>query len=264
MKTNLTENQLKLANWLADQNRKGVLKDEFTVRWELSNYKPEKGKIEGIVSDQLDITFASLLALESEKLILTTHKLTKPGQKSGEKKINGVKVFQYGWATHEISRTFTLLGSIFELAEQESHVSQISPVSQNSSTYFIDQVIIEQIQHMNSINFDFSRLAKYAQEINDNFREDNYSSVIFLARAILDHCPPIFGQSNFDSVVAQYGGQSFKSTADKLNSSLKKIADFHIHKQIGRKEVLPAREEINFSNDLNFLLARIIEEAEKK
>ena len=133
------------------------------------------------------------------------------------------------------------------------------PVPQTQGRNFIDIQIIEHLRNTTNKNFDLSRLVRYCEETNDNFRLGNYSSVIFLTRAILDHCPPIFGYKNFDNVAAQYGGSSFKSIAQRLNTSLKKIADHHIHKQIGKKEVLPVQEEIDFSNDINFLLARIVE-----
>jgi hypothetical protein len=268
MGLNLTEKQLKLAQWLAQQWHAGNLPETFTVKWELENYVPETGEIIEIEGEQPEISYASLAVLEKAGLILTAHKQETPAQKSGTKKVGGSEVYQFGWPRHETSRTYTLLGSIFQIASDAAPMSGQSvhqastPKHDTSGSNFVDPLLIEQLQRIANKGFDLSRLIRYCEEINDNFGSENYSSVIFLARAILDHCPPIFGQTSFDAVAAHYGGSSFKSVAQRLNTSLKKIADHHIHKQIGKKEVLPVPEEINFSNDLNFLLARIIEKLE--
>jgi hypothetical protein len=268
MSLNLTDEQLKLAQWLVQERNAGKLPETFTVRWKLKNYAPETGNVIEIKGDQPEISYASLAALENSGLILTVHKQETPAQKSGIKKVRGSDVYQYGWLRHETSRTYTLLGSIFQITGDASPNSRQS-VRQTSMSEddkpvsnFIDATLIGQLQSIASKDFDLTRLIRYCEEINNNFKLKNYSSVIFLARAILDHCPPIFGQTSFDAVAAQYGGISFKSVAQRLNVSLKKIADHHIHKQIGKKEVLPVPEEIDFSNNLNFLLARIIEKLE--
>ncbi|OGO12188.1 MAG: hypothetical protein A2Y93_10465 [Chloroflexi bacterium RBG_13_68_17] len=102
-------------------------------------------------------------------------------------------------------------------------------------------------------------MVSFCEEINDNFSRANYSSVIFLSRSILYHCPPIFQEPNFESVAAHIEGKSSRATLNRLNQSLKDIADHHIHRQISRKEVLPTAEEVDFSNDINHLLSRIVE-----
>jgi len=261
MEITLTESQVDLALWLVEQHKAGLLPEEFTVAWELRNYKPEKGKIVGMKGEHPEITYAALAALENAGLILTIHKEIMPARKSGTQKIRGSEVFQYGLPRHEKSRTYTLLGNILRYAKV-SKGSEVSSLHHNQVKVdrpFVSLDLIEQLESIEGDAFDIARLVKYCHEINDNFQRGNYHSVIFLARAILDHCPPVFGQPHFDAVVAHYKGRSFKDVAKRLNSSLKKIADYHIHKQIGRKEVLPVEEELDFSPDLNFLLARIIE-----
>jgi len=155
----------------------------------------------------------------------------------------------------------SLLRDIFRYAKvyKGGEASSLHRNQVKVNRHFVSPDLIEQLESIEGNIFDPARLVKYCHEINDNFQRRNYYSVIFLARAILDHCPPVFGQPHFDAVVAHYKGRSFKDVAERLNSSLKKIADYHIHKQIGRKEVLPVEEELDFSPDLNFLMARIIE-----
>jgi hypothetical protein len=85
-------------------------------------------------------------------------------------------------------------------------------------------------------------------------------AVAMLVRAILDHVPPIFSCKNFAEVSNNYGGgsKSFKQSMANLESSSRKIADSHLHTQIRSKEILPNKTQVNFSNDLDVLLAEIV------
>lgn len=133
---------------------------------------------------------------------------------------------------------------------------------ENSASTFISLDRINDLYEVKSV-FDCSRLIRYCEEINDNYEKGNYASVGFLARAIVDHVPPIFNQNSFSSVAAQIPGErhtSFKKSCDRLDKSLKNIVDRSIHKQIDAVSIPPFKEEIDFSNDLNTLLARVVEE----
>lgn len=140
--------------------------------------------------------------------------------------------------------------------ELEKKYDQVS-----NANHYIFGGLITELENIKHHEFDQTRLVKYCKEINDNFERENFSSVIFLCRAVLDHCPPIFGYPNFESLCIQLPRKnSLKHIANHLNDSLKRIADHHIHKQIGAKEVLPLMNEIeNFKSDMNFLIARIVE-----
>lgn len=130
------------------------------------------------------------------------------------------------------------------------------------SNVFISLDIITALEGTESV-FDCSRLIRYCKEINDNFERGNYSSVAFLSRAVVDHIPPIFNLDTFAKVAAQTPGKrhdSFKKSCDALDKSLKNIVDRSIHKQINSVDIPPFKEEINFSQDLNTLLARVVEE----
>lgn len=127
---------------------------------------------------------------------------------------------------------------------------------------FINTDIILTLEGIKSV-FDCSRLIRYCEEINDNYKRGNYASVGFLARAIVDHIPPIFNQKSFASLAAQVSGErhpSFKKSCEALDRSLKHIVDRSIHKQINAADIPPFKEEINFAQDLNTVLARVIEE----
>ncbi len=168
--------------------------------------------------------------------------------------------------SHDRHEYYSTLRSKSLKQHLQQDFSSPSKYQSSKNRFFLSPDLIDQLIGMNTENlsFDLTRLIRYCQEINNAFEINNYHSVIFLARAILDHCPPIFGQPNFESVAAQVGGKPFSEITNRLNLSLKKIADYHIHKQISKKEVLPVEEELDFSNDLNFLLGRIVERLHNK
>lgn len=117
---------------------------------------------------------------------------------------------------------------------------------------------INELKNLTSNNFDFKKLVKLCEEINDNFENENFLSVAMLSRSILDHVPPIFGYNTFNEVANNYGGQSFKKNMNHLNNSLRSIADSFLHMTIRKKEILPNSVQINFSQDIDVLLAEII------
>ena len=109
-----------------------------------------------------------------------------------------------------------------------------------------------------SREFDFSRLLQMLKELDHAFSIENYISVILLVRAILDHVPPIFDLNTFSEVANNYGTKSFKDSMLHLENSSRKIADSYLHTRIRKKESLPSKTQVNFSNDLDVLLAEIV------
>ena len=110
-------------------------------------------------------------------------------------------------------------------------------------------------------DFDFSKLVKYCDELNDSYAQGNYLSVAMLGRSIMNHVPRIFGFEKFNDVAAQYGKQSFKNSMKHLNESLKNIADIYLHEPIRKKEVLPNATQVNFSQDMDVLLGEVVRKA---
>jgi len=122
---------------------------------------------------------------------------------------------------------------------------------------FVNTFRINEIKNLKSLDFDFSKLLKLLEEVNDNYALENYYGVSSLCRAILDHIPPIFEKPNFNEVASNYGGSSLKRSFKRLNDS-KAIADIHLHGQIRKKESLPNFNQIDFSQELDLLLSEII------
>jgi hypothetical protein len=125
------------------------------------------------------------------------------------------------------------------------------------SQEFVNLDRIEQIKNLSSQSFDFSKLIALCEEANKCFENECYLSVAMLIRAIIDHVPPIFGETNFQNVYAQNGPKSFKEHMAHLDKSSRKIADQYLHGHIRKKESLPNNTQVNFSQDIDVLLSEI-------
>ena len=72
-------------------------------------------------------------------------------------------------------------------------------------------------------------------------------------------CPPIFNCKSFGEVANNYqSSKSIKASMLHLGTSLRNIADSHLHQHIRQAEVLPAYSQVNFSADLDVLLGEVV------
>ncbi len=130
------------------------------------------------------------------------------------------------------------------------------------SIFYINEKRLRELKLLPKGNLDFSKLVKLCEELNENYRSENYLSVGMLVRTILHHIPPIFSLNSFDEIANNYGGakdhKSFKKNMLHLNNSLKNIADSFLHLQIRKQEILPNETQVDFKQDLDVLLAEII------
>jgi hypothetical protein len=133
----------------------------------------------------------------------------------------------------------------------------IKPVIKTSAKTYIHEARIIELKSIKSGDFDLSRLIKYCEELNTAFSFGCYLSTAMLVRAIIDHTPPIFSKNTFTEVANNHGSRSFKDSMKNLDNSSRKISDSHLHTQIRKKEVLPNSNQVDFSNDLDVLLAEI-------
>ena len=123
---------------------------------------------------------------------------------------------------------------------------------------YVDINRLDELKEIEDANFDLSKLITLCDELNKCYANDCLLAVAMLTRAILDHVPPIFRCKTFAEVANSYpGSKSFKASMQHLETSSRKIADSHLHVQIRSKEALPSRVQVNFSNDLDVLLAEI-------
>ena len=134
-----------------------------------------------------------------------------------------------------------------------------SLINKSGRMDYIDINRINEVKQLHSENFDFIRLIRMLEELNQNYRMNNFLSVAMLARAIIDHVPPLFGCATFSEIANNYAGsQSFKGSMGSLSTSLRKIGDSHLHTQVRKKEILPNKNQVDFSNDLDVLLAEVV------
>lgn len=122
---------------------------------------------------------------------------------------------------------------------------------------FVNSNRIEELKNLKSPQYEFAKLIKYCEEINICYKNECYLAVAMLTRAIIDHIPPIFNAFNFKNVYGQNGSRSFKEQMTHLDNSLRKIADSYLHSHIRSKEALPNNTQVNFSQDIDVLLAEV-------
>ena len=144
----------------------------------------------------------------------------------------------------------------YKLSNVRTNRNNLS-LTENSSM-FVDHERIEQLKKMNNEKFDLSKLIRKCEELNIAYSSESYFSVSMLIRAITDHIPPIFNKNSFSEVAGGYGTKSFKDSMIHLDKSSRKIADSFLHTHIRRKESLPTKTQVNFSNDLDVLLGEIV------
>ena len=123
---------------------------------------------------------------------------------------------------------------------------------------FLSVSRITELKNLKYKAFDLKKLIRMLEEINDNYSSGNFLSVSMLGRAIVDHIPPIFQFKTFNEVANNYGTISFKKNMSHLNVSMRSIADTYLHSPIRKNESLPNENQVDFSRELDFLLAEII------
>ena len=157
----------------------------------------------------------------------------------------------------EVTETFIQDKQYGELIKKSA--TNIIPTENGN---YISLERLTDLKKLSTTTFDFTKLVRLCEELNDNYSKKNYLSVGMIGRTILHHIPPIFGFKSFDEIANNYGGpkdhKSFKKNMTHLNESLKNIADGYLHLQIRNKEVLPTETQIDFKQDLDVLLGEII------
>jgi hypothetical protein len=128
----------------------------------------------------------------------------------------------------------------------------------NSAKQYVHPERIKELEEIGSGKFDLCKLLMLCKELNDSYRTQSVLSIIMLTRALIDHVPPIFECRSFSEVANNYGGtKSFKESMERLNLSSRKIADQHLHTPIRKKESIPTMNQVDFSNDIDVLLAEV-------
>lgn len=123
---------------------------------------------------------------------------------------------------------------------------------------FVDSARIAELRALRDEEFDLRRLIKMCEEINGAWEAGNLLSVAMLARAIVDHVPPIFGHNTFAQVASHGSSRSIRGSYDHIQTGLRHIADGALHTHIRRTETLPTPTQVDFRQSLDVLLGEIV------
>ena len=153
----------------------------------------------------------------------------------------------------------TLLQAIEQLKHELDMNDQFQGIKISSaSKEYVHPERIKELEQVSLGKFDMCKLLKLCDELNNSYKTNNTLSIILLTRALIDHVPPVFGFSTFNEVTNNYAGtKSFKESMERLNSSSRKIADQHLHTPIRKSESIPTMNQVDFSNDIDVLLAEV-------
>ena len=152
-------------------------------------------------------------------------------------------------------------------AQKEAQAAGRKEIKLNlTSSAYVNPSRIEDLNNINSTEFDLSKLIRLCEELNLAFATESYLSMPMLTRAIMDHIPPIFEFKTFKELSNNYGGggKSFKDQMEHLDKSSRKIADGFLHTPIRKSETLPTITQVDFSNIIDTLLGEIIRVLKKK
>lgn len=121
----------------------------------------------------------------------------------------------------------------------------------------VEPAVIEELKASAPARFDSIKIARLCEELNSSFAGSNYLACVLLLRALLNHVPPIFGQTSFSQVVAQ-SSRSVKELLRPLEEIARDVADHHTHSLIRHKECLPTRSQIEpFKPNIEVLLQEV-------
>jgi hypothetical protein len=127
---------------------------------------------------------------------------------------------------------------------------------------YVDHTRIVALQNIGAGRWDFARLIELCRELNVAAAHRCHMSTAMLLRTILNHVPPVLGFSTFAEVASNYGGpktnKSFKGNMQRLEGSLRNIADMHLHSPIRPREDVPTAVQVDFAADLDVLLGEVI------
>lgn len=153
-----------------------------------------------------------------------------------------------------------------ELKGVIDHLREVSAdptygASVKANTAFLEPSVLAELRGAKSQNFDFVKLIRLCEELNDAYGRANYLSCALLIRAVMNHVPPVFGCQTFAQVTAQ-SGRSLKALFQRLEDSARPIADLHTHALIRAKELVPTKHQVEpYKAGFELLIQEVIARA---
>jgi len=126
---------------------------------------------------------------------------------------------------------------------------------------FLEPSVLAALRNAKSQQFDYAKLIRLCEELNDAYGRANYLSCALLIRAVMNHVPPVFGCQTFAQVTAQCG-KSLKAVFERLEDSARPIADLHTHALIRAKESVPTKHQVEpYKASFELLMQEVIARA---
>ena len=222
---------------------------------------------EAITSGKLVPVHISMLAFsshmkqlckEAEDLLKTLERLTKQmGNQDPKKPAPSIDDSRLAILEEAVS------GLISSHQELEAKLENYRLNPKTASSYIASEKI-DQLASLNlqEYQYDLSKLVQLCKEMNSAYESQSYLSCSFVGRTILNHIPPIFSMPNFTEF-ANKRGSSQKKLFQKLDDTLKNIANHHLHEPISTSTVLPSEQQIDLKQAFDMLLSEIIAEVRK-
>lgn len=139
-------------------------------------------------------------------------------------------------------------------------LTPIAPATQND---FISTELIEKLRSQNHNPLFTLKLVALLEELNSCYVSSRPYSCHALVRSVLDHIPPIFGATDFNSVADNYSwGRTDKAHMKSLKE-FRVSADDALHKQIRKNDVLLELQGLPNHRTLNVLLNEALDLLEK-
>lgn len=130
-------------------------------------------------------------------------------------------------------------------------------IAVGTNLWIIDPALIDRLAKIESSRLDVASLVRMCKEINSSHAHGNVLATALLMRTVLNHVPPVFGYKAFNEVYAQ-APKSLKESFLHLENGLRKVADFHAHRNMAALESYPSRAQVEpFRPQFELLLQQI-------
>ena len=148
-------------------------------------------------------------------------------------------------------------GGLNQVRRKISQVPKINGAL--SKAAYVDPTRILQLRAIKSHQWDLKRLVRMLEELNSAHEHELHMATAMLVRAVVDHVPPIFNAKNFSEVANNFSAsRSFSDQMRQLDTSLRKIADMHLHQPVRKAEALPLAPQVDFRGALDVLLSEVV------
>jgi len=177
--------------------------------------------------------------------------------------VNGINAgaggFNVGPSYRSVEETSKITHTAVRVIKRGQTQPRASPTSVRP---YVDPVRIAALQAISNEQWDFMRLLELCREINVAACNRCHMSPAMLLRTILNRVPPVLRYGTFADVANSYGRsksqKSFKASMQRLERSLRSIADMHLHSPIRSRENVPTAVQVDFAAELDVLIGEVI------